>query len=143
MLLSCAWGKDNEDGAPSAYKQEWHERGHSSLEVIMSGLVINPEYSWLGASPDSVVRDPDCIDPNGLLEIKGPYNYRDSTPFQAESQKGFCGLLEKGKLVLREQYHYYYLVQGQVAGYLNTLESGATFVEVFTNAGISIQRIFF
>ena len=49
--------------------------------------------------------------------------------------------MEKGKLVLREQHHYYYLVQGQVAGYLNTLESGATFV-VVTNAGISIQRIF-
>ena len=55
MPLSCAWGKDNEDRAQSAYKQEWHERGHSSLEVTMSGLVINPEYSWLGASPDGVV----------------------------------------------------------------------------------------
>ena len=32
--------------------QEWHERGHSSLEVAMSGLVINPEYSWRGASLD-------------------------------------------------------------------------------------------
>ena len=28
MPLSCAWGKDNEDRALSAYKQEWHERGH-------------------------------------------------------------------------------------------------------------------
>ena len=43
--LSCAWEKDNEDRALSAYKQECHERGHSSLEVTMSGLVINPEYS--------------------------------------------------------------------------------------------------
>ena len=45
MPLSCAWGKDNEDRVPSAYKQEWHQRGYSSLEVTMSGLVINPEYS--------------------------------------------------------------------------------------------------
>ena len=45
--------------------QEWHKRGHSSLEVTMSGLVINPEYSWLGASPDSVVHDPGCTHPNG------------------------------------------------------------------------------
>ena len=57
MPLSCAWGKDNEDRALSAYKQEWHEREHSSLEVAMSGLVINPEYSWLGANPDGVVHD--------------------------------------------------------------------------------------
>ena len=47
MLLSCAWGKDNKDRALSAYKQEWHERGHSRLEVTMSGLVINPEFlAW-------------------------------------------------------------------------------------------------
>ena len=39
----------------SAYKQEWHERGYFSLEVTVSGLVINSEYLWLGASPDRVV----------------------------------------------------------------------------------------
>ena len=43
MPLTCAWRKGNEDRAMSAYKQEWHERGYSSLEVTMSGLVINPE----------------------------------------------------------------------------------------------------
>ena len=94
MLLYCAWGKDNEDRAQSGYKQECHERGHSSLEVTMLGLVINPEYFWLGASPDGVVHDPGCTDPNGLLEVMCPY---DSTPFQATSQKGFCCRLEKGK----------------------------------------------
>ena len=81
MPLSSARGKDNEDRALSAYEQERHERGHSSLEVTVSGLVINPEYSWLGASLDGVVHDPGCTDPNGLLEIKCPCNYRDSTPF--------------------------------------------------------------
>ena len=58
MPLSCACGKDNENRALSAYKQEWHERGHSSLEVTISGLFINPEYSWVGISPDSVVHNP-------------------------------------------------------------------------------------
>ena len=100
MPLSCAWGKDNEDRALSAYKQEWHKRGHSSFEVTISGLVINPEYSWLGASLDSVVYDPGCTDPNGLLQIKCPCNYHDSTHFQAASQKGFCCLLENGKLII-------------------------------------------
>ena len=61
MLLSCAWGKDNEDRALNAYKQERHEREHSNLEVTMSGLVINPEYSWLGASQDGVVFDPGLL----------------------------------------------------------------------------------
>ena len=92
-----AWGKDNEDRALSPYRQEWHERGHSSLEVTMSGLVINPEYSWFGASLDGIVQDPGCTDPNGLLEIKFPYNYHDLTLFP---QKGFRCWLEKDKLVL-------------------------------------------
>ena len=69
--------------------KEWHEREYSSLEVTMLGLVINPEYSWLGASPDGVVHDPGCTDPNGLLEINCPYNYHDSTSFQAAAQKEF------------------------------------------------------
>ena len=60
------------------------ERGHSSLEVTMSGLVINPEYSWLGAGPNGVVivvHDPGCTDPNGLLQIKCPDNYPDTPLF--------------------------------------------------------------
>ena len=61
------------------------ERGHSSLEVTMSGLAINPEYSWLGAGPDGVVivvHDPGCTDPNGLLQIKYPGNYPDTPLFK-------------------------------------------------------------
>ena len=58
MSLSCAWGKDNEDRALSAYKHERHVQGHSSHEVTMLGLVINPEYSWLGANLDGVIHDP-------------------------------------------------------------------------------------
>ena len=45
MPLYGTWGKNKEDRALGAYKQERHERGHSSREVTMSGLVINPEYS--------------------------------------------------------------------------------------------------
>ena len=56
----------------------------------MSGHVINPEYSWLGATPDGVVHDPGCNDPNRLIEINDLYNWRDDTPFQAASQKGLC-----------------------------------------------------
>ena len=61
----------------------------------MSGHVINSEYSWFGASLDGVVHDPSCTDPNGLLEIKCPCNYHDSTPFEAASQKELCCQLEK------------------------------------------------
>ena len=29
MPLPCSWEKDNENRTLRAYKQEWHERGHS------------------------------------------------------------------------------------------------------------------
>ena len=36
-------GKGQRRQSPDVYKQEWHKRGHSSLEVTMSDLVISPE----------------------------------------------------------------------------------------------------
>ena len=39
----------------------------------MSGLGINPEYFWLGASPDGVVHDPGCTNPSGLLDLKSSF----------------------------------------------------------------------
>ena len=86
-------GKYNNDRVLSSHKQEWHERGHSSLNVKMPGFIINPEYSWLGSSSDGVVHDPGFTDPNGILEIKCPYNYRDNTVFQAA---GFLLFVGKG-----------------------------------------------
>ena len=115
-------GKDSKDRALSAYKQEWHERRHSSLEVTISGLVIYPEYSLLGASLDGVVHEPrlyiqiliDNLKSSALI-ISG------NTPLQAASQKGFCCWLEMGRLILIE-HQYYYQVQGQRR---SALESGA------------------
>ena len=104
----------------------------------MSGHVLNPEYSWIGASLDGVVHDPGCCDPNELLEIKSPYHYRDSTFFKQHPREGFCQL-EKGKPVLGEQNHYFYLVQGHIA---ICSRKWYDFV-FFTNAGISILQIFF
>ena len=69
-----------------------------------------------------IVHDPGCTDPIGFLEIEYPYNYCDSTPFQAATQKVFCCLLEKGRIVLREQ-RYYIKCKDR---WLSARESGAT-----------------
>ena len=54
-----------------------------------SGLVINTEYTFLGASPDGLVHDPVSADANGLLEIKCPYQLKDISPYEAAQQKSF------------------------------------------------------
>ena len=41
LVLLRTHFQDNEDRALSAYKQEWHERGHSNLEVTVSGLILS------------------------------------------------------------------------------------------------------
>ena len=139
MPLSCAWGKDNEKKALNAYKQTMHDKGHTNLVVMMSGLIINPEYAYLGASPDGIVSDPTSTNPNGLLEIKCPYQARNSTPFEAATQKGFFCNINNGTLVLKKTHHYYYQVQGQMA---ISSRKWCDFV-VYTTAGISIERIEF
>ena len=136
---SCAWGRDNEDTAIKVYKVKLHEMGHTNVTVMKSGLVINPEYPWLGVGPDGLVTDPTSHDSNGLLEIKCPYKYRESTPIEAASAKGFCCRLEHGKLFLREQHQYYYQVQGQMA---NCSRKLCDFI-IYTSTGISIERINF
>ncbi len=89
--------------------------GHRNLKVLASGLVINTEFCFLGASPDGVVYDPLSADPDGLLEIKCPYVQRDISPHHAAKQKSFVCYLENRNIHLKTQHQYYYQVQGQMA----------------------------
>ena len=63
--------------------------GHTNLTVVKPGLFINPEFAWLGATPDGLVTDPSSPDPDGLLEIKCPNSFRESTLLDAASNKAF------------------------------------------------------
>ena len=51
--------------------------------VFDAGLVVNPSFPYLGASPDGKVYDPTEKDPFGLLEIKNPYTWRNHTMEEA------------------------------------------------------------
>ena len=92
---SCAWGIDNEDVAINTYKMRQHEMGHTNLTVVKPSLFINPNFSWLGATPDGLVTDSSSPDQDGLLETKFPYSFRESTPLDAASNKAF--FLSTGK----------------------------------------------
>ena len=45
----------------------------TGFTVHKYGLVVNPSVPWLGASPDSLVKDSTEQNSFGLLEIKYPY----------------------------------------------------------------------
>ena len=114
MPIACAWGKSNKNKVLNLYKSKLQEYDHFNLKVTKYGLVINPNYIFLVTSPDGVVYDPVSSDPNGLLEIKCPHQFRDCTPQEAAQQKSFLLSIEDGILLLKKQHHYYYQVEGQM-----------------------------
>jgi putative phage-type endonuclease len=54
------WGNHYEDIAIDIYSEQYHKK------VLSFGLLIHPEYSWLGGSPDGITTD------GILLEVKCP-----------------------------------------------------------------------
>lgn len=116
--------------------------GHGDITVSPSGFYIHPDYPYLGATPDGAVYDPSNLQqPFGFLEIKCPYSSRALTPVEACSTTGFCCSLDatNGNLCLKENHNYYSQVQGQMA---IGERPWCDFV-IYTNKGISVQRIAF
>lgn len=79
------WGSAHEDTARDEYvvlKRSEVAAQNISVEVEQMGLVINPERSWMGNSPDGVIvlRHADGRVERGLLEIKCPYRKTFYTP---------------------------------------------------------------
>lgn len=137
------WGKANEEVALQQYECHQHSAGHSQLFCCCSGFIVSDEHSFLGASPDAVVYDPDTEDPFGLAEIKCPYSVRLITPAEACSHKDFCCTLETStnagqhQLKLKRKHKYYSQVQGQMG---ISKRKWCDFI-IFTTKGLSVERI--
>jgi len=50
VSIACSWGKDNQSNAIVSYARHYKERG-KEVTVKQTGLVINPDFPYLGASP--------------------------------------------------------------------------------------------
>ena len=88
-------------------------KDHSKLEVIDSGLVLNPKWPHIGASPDGIVWCECCG--RGALEIKCPYCHQgESIDKAATYDKTFCLKKIDGSLNLDKTHAYYYQVQTQM-----------------------------
>lgn len=80
--------------------------GHQGLTVGASGLIINPQDGYLGASPDGLVHDPSVSDSNGLLEMKFIQTKPNESLEAALLRKRICQ--HSGNLVTVNTKHQYY-----------------------------------
>ena len=108
-----AWGCRHEKSARDSYVKKVKEE-HTNLTVHDSGLLINPNWPFIGASPDGIVSCACCG--KGTLEIKCPYCHRgDSIESAASEDSKFClQAASDGTLHLIHSHAYYYQVQTQL-----------------------------
>ena len=130
-ITAIKWGIINEDKARQQYTEEM-SACHQNFCCEPCGLVVNPLYPHLGASPDGNVSCTCCG--TGLLEIKCPYTGRNSHPDTLRSvNKSF--LNSQG---LVRTHKYYTQVQGQL---LLCEKQHCDFV-VWTTEGLLTERVY-
>ncbi len=138
---STSWGCKHEKKVRQVYTKKMLEN-HRDFSVSDSGLMINPKWPFLGASPDGVVNCYCCN--RGVVEIKCPYCHRNYDIVESTIDKKFC--LKKnecGICYLDMTHSYYYKVQTQIniceVDYCNFVV--CTFPEGQCELHIHIERI--
>lgn len=127
------WGRTNEDTARSGYCREQKIR-HTQFLCTPAGLVVNPNYPYLGATPDGWV-DCECCG-RGTVEIKCPYTYRSTDPNTINDSTFYLQRFSD-QLKLDPKHKYYYQVQMQ----LSICEVNYCDFVVWTLAGMATIRI--
>ena len=132
-------GNDYEDVAAKKYEEHMSNIGHP-VQVLKSGLVVNPTLPFLGASPDRKVLDKQSHPHFGLLEVKCSYKHRSITAFDAAlADKELCCEIKEEKMYLKRNHKFHYQIQGQMA---ITGTKWCDFV-LYTFKGMHIERIYF
>lgn len=111
--------------------------------VFYAGLVVNPSFPYLGASPDGKVYNATEKDLFGLLEIKNPYTWRNHRREEACRDPNFCLHMVNGKPKLKESDRrgHYCQVQGQLA--ITGLPWCDFIVQLSGSHNINVERIYF
>ena len=136
----CIWGNENELKAVDKYYKLKKEDGCPVTMFAQVGFVVNPEYPWLGASPDFLIGDSKEASPYGIGEVKCPFSKREMTIEEAcATDKTFYLTFCNGKVTLKQNHAYYYQVQGIMA----TLRTKWSDFIVLTNKDLHVERIYF
>jgi len=130
-IPAIRWGVDHEDVARQNYIEEMSS-SHINFKCANAGLMVNPLYPHLGASPDGFVQC-DCCPGKGLLEIKCPFAAKDSDPNdlrgKPRSRLGVTGVITS---------HAYFT---QIQGQLVISDRQYCDLVVWTTAGITMERV--
>lgn len=105
----CRYGISNEPIAAKRYEEVLQNMGHD-VTVAHCGLLVNPAFPWLGASPDRLVYDP-AEGSYGVLEIKCPYSLREKKGEELATATFCSELTDSGPRLKREDYYYAQLAE--------------------------------
>ena len=136
---NCQWGIENEQKALVKY-HEYKDENNEHVDICSAcGLVVNPMWPWLGASPDALMVDEKEESLYGAVEVKCPASKSGMNILNACSDKSFCLEIVNGKPCLKKNHVYYYQVQGVMA------ICQLCFVDfvVYTVTDVHIERIYF
>ena len=114
------WGHTHEIDAQAKYSDILKQRGHESIKVTHSGLVIDLDELCLACSPDGLVYRPGSSQPLGVVEYKCPYNLAHAVATsqtavaaaEARLKKFYCTLSESGEVQLKKNHDCYFQVEG-------------------------------
>ena len=104
----CAWGRSHEPAARRMYSNN-----RKNVKVQQCGLIVNPKFPHLGASPDGLLSTGDSSEGQGLLEIKCPAaeRWKNEDPRTcAIDSDFFCTLDKNGEIKLKRSHRYYYQI---------------------------------
>ena len=106
------WGKDHEKAALEEYLSTQIQT-HLDFNLCGSGLWVSCEVPYLAGSPDGVTECRCCG--RGIVEVKCPYQLRDSTMEEFLADKNSCMVAdENGCPSLRRKHQHFYQVQAQM-----------------------------
>ncbi|KAJ8023987.1 hypothetical protein HOLleu_36583 [Holothuria leucospilota] len=110
---SLHWVRCMEDVARKHYLA--HHRlntKHRSVSWQPTGLWVSIQCPFIAASPDGIISCQQCG--KGLLEIKNPYKYKNSTIHEFTSKVDTCLIHCNGVTHLDRKHDYYYQIQFQL-----------------------------
>lgn len=106
------YGKEREVLARNLYEKKYVSE-HKSGKVKTTGLIVNSNVPFLGASPDGILQCKCCG--TGVLEIKCPYKFRNYTLDQIFNENYHIQCDENGCMKLKENSNWYTQIQTQMA----------------------------